>query len=82
MTNEDWFRNPELTAKPGNIVCKGWYIVPVLRPVTAATPTQIQRHHRMGRLKVVILRLEESVVAAPAVYKYQRWITTSFLLVI
>jgi hypothetical protein len=69
-------------AEPGNIVRKGWYIVAVLRPVTAATPSQIERRHRVARFKVIELRLEEGMVATPTVYEHQWWITTSSLLVV
>jgi uncharacterized membrane protein YcfT len=36
----------------------------------------------VARFKVVELRLEEGMVATPAMYEYQGWIATSFLLVI
>ncbi|HZM21380.1 MAG TPA: hypothetical protein VFC02_06545 [Anaerolineales bacterium] len=36
----------------------------------------------MVRLKVVELRLEEGMVATPAMYEYQGWISPPFLLVI
>jgi hypothetical protein len=82
VANDDGIRNLEFTAEPSDIVRKGWYVVAVLGPVAIAAPTQIQRRHSVGRLEVVELRLEESVVAAPAMYEHERRLATSLLLVI
>jgi len=82
VTNDDRLRQLEFSAEPGNIVCKGWYIVAGLRLVTTATPPQIQGRYKVAHLKVVELRLEEGMVATPAMYEYQGWIAASFLLVI
>jgi hypothetical protein len=82
VTNDNRLRKLHFPAEPGNIVCKSWYIVAGLRLVTAATPPQIQRYHSVGYFKVVELRLEEGMVATPAVYEYQWWIAISFLLII
>src|SRR6185312_4409085 len=75
-------RDPDLRAKPGKIVGEARQVVAALGPITATAAAQIKPCYRVRRLKVLELRLEEAVVATPAVDEDERRISASSLLVI